>query len=196
MKVILAAAVGLLVMVGAPASASQLDADVLDELNFVRTRPQDYAQELREAATSRGRYESSFAYEDPGALDEAVDFLERQPPLPPLRANAGLTAAARAYASAQGPRGQVGHGAGASSLGQRLQRQGVFAGMSAENISYGYNDPRDVVRQLVVDSGVASRGHRANIFSRGYQAAGVGCARHQVYGAMCVIDFAGALVQR
>ena len=52
------------------------------------------------------------------------------------------------------------------------------------------------MRQLIVDSGVPNRGHRLNIFSRGYQAAGVGCARHSVYGAMCVIDFAGAIVQR
>jgi uncharacterized protein YkwD len=72
----------------------------------------------------------------------------------------------------------------------------MWAGMAAENISYGYDDPAGVVRQLIVDSGVPNRGHRANIFSAGYQAAGVGCARHAVYGAMCVIDFAGAIVRR
>jgi uncharacterized protein YkwD len=88
----------------------------------------------------------------------------------------------------------VGHGGGPS-LSQRLQAQGVFAGMSAENISYGYDDPRDVVRQLIVDSGVPSRGHRANIFSRGHQALGVACGGHEAYGVMCVLDFAGALAR-
>jgi uncharacterized protein YkwD len=121
----------------------------------------------------------------------------RQQPLPPLRNDSRLAEAAYDHASTQGPRGQLGHtGPRGETLGQRLQRRGLWAGMSAENISYGYDDPAGVVRQLIVDAGVPNRGHRLNIFSRGYQAAGVGCARHAVYGAMCVIDFAGSIVQR
>jgi hypothetical protein len=196
-----AAAVALLLLASAPqrAFAGRLDDAVLAELNFVRAHPSDYARELRSETGEddpRERY-SSFAYEDPNALDDAIAFLERQSPLPPLRGDTRLASAAMAHASAQGPGGEVGHGGpGRSSLGQRLQRQGVWAGLAAEDISYGYEAPRDVVRQLVVDSGVASRGHRKNIFDPAFQAAGVGCGRHRVYGSMCVIDFAGALVVR
>ena len=188
----------LVFLFAAPAWANGLGQAVLDEINFARTRPAEYAQDLRaQAMDGRQGGGSTFAYEDPDALYEAIDFLERQRPLPPLRRDSRLTAAALAHAAAQGPRGQVGHGGpGRSSLGQRLQRNGVWAGMSAENISYGYETPREVVRQLVVDSGVPGRGHRRNIFGAGFQAAGAACARHSVYGAMCVIDFAGGLVQR
>ena len=56
--------------------------------------------------------------------------------------------------------------------------------------------PEDVVRQLIVDSRVRNRGHRRDIFSRGFQVAGVGCADHARYGAMCVIQYAGAIVAR
>lgn len=166
------------------AAAQTLERAVLDEINYVRANPQAYARELSRTEPAMG--------EDPNALDEAVAELSRQRPLPPLGADERIDEAARDHAHAQGQRGEVGHGA-TGSLGQRLRKYGVHAGMSAENISYGYENPRDVVRQLVVDSRVPGRGHRRNILSTGYSAAGVACGGHRAYGAMCVIDFAGAM---
>jgi uncharacterized protein YkwD len=187
------AACALLLACTAPAAAraSELGDAVLDELNFARTRPAAYADALLAAQ----RYGGAGRSDDPAAFDEAIDFLYRQRPLAPLRTDPRLAAAARAHAASQGPRGGVGHGGGGG-LSQRLQSQGLWASLVAENISYGMDDPRDVVRQLIVDSGVASRGHRHNIFNPAYEAAGVGCGGHRVYGAMCVIDFAGAVVAR
>lgn len=164
----------------------RLDDAVLDEMNFARARPGEYARELRQDLRRS---------DDPAAVEEAIDFLERQAALPPLRSDRRVAAAARQHAQAQAERGDVGHGA-AGGLGQRLRGQGVWAGVSAENISYGYDDPRDIVRQLIIDSGVPSRGHRRNIFATGYQLAGVACGPHRAYGHMCVIDFAGALPPR
>jgi uncharacterized protein YkwD len=177
------------VLLPATAFAADLDAAVLDELNYVRANPAEYARELR------GAPEWVFEQEEPGAVAEAIAFLERQAPLPALKADRRLDAAAREYAQAQGPRGDVGHGA-TGGLGARLRAAGVFAGISAENISYGHDDARTIVRQLVIDSRVAGRGHRRNIFSSGYSAVGVACGGHRQWGAMCVIDFAGAIVQR
>ena len=168
--------------------AGGLDDDVLAELNYARSHPADYAHELRQQLRSGGD-------DDPEAVEEAIAFLERQPALPPLERDARIAAAAREHTAAQGPRGDLGHGP-VGSLGQRLHENGVWAGLSAENISYGYDEPRAVVRQMIVDSGVAGRGHRRNIFSGGYRSAGVACGAHRTYGAMCVIDFAGAIVQR
>jgi uncharacterized protein YkwD len=178
---------GLLFLALAPAAhAARLDDAVLDELNFARARPADYADELRRELNRS---------DDPAAVEEAIDFLERQASLPPLGSDRRIAAAARQHAQAQGARGDLGHGP-AGSLGQRLRGQGVWAGLSAENISYGFEDPRDVVRQLIVDSGVPGRGHRRNIFGAAYQLAGVACGPHRSYGYMCVIDFAGALPPR
>jgi uncharacterized protein YkwD len=190
-KALAPALAGLLFLALAPAAqaaslGARLDDAVLDELNFARARPGEYARELRRELDRS---------DDPAAVEEAIRFLERQDSLPPLESDRRIAAAARQHTQAQGARGDVGHGA-AGALGQRLRGQGVWAGLSAENISYGYDDPRDVVRQLIIDSGVPGRGHRRNIFASGYQLAGVACGPHRAYGYMCVIDFAGALPPR
>ena len=176
-------------MLTAPAAAraDELSRGVLETLNFARTHPADYARELEARSASDGAND----------LDEAIDFLMRQAPLPPLRDDPGLDAAARAHSAEQEETGAIGHeSVTGERLGQRLQRHGVWAGLSAEDISYGYATPDAVVEQLVVDSGVPGRGHRQNIFDPTLQAAGVGCGRHSAYGSMCVIDFAGAIVRR
>jgi hypothetical protein len=196
---VLAALVCVLIVAG-PALAARsrpaaqpAEGGLLDELNFARTRPADYATVLLEEAGSSRSAHSSFMYEDPRALDEAVDFLLRQAPLPALRSNSRLGAAALAYAERQGRQGGFGHGGPGASLSERMQSHGVWASLMAEDISYGYTRPRDVVRQLIVDSGVPGRGHRNNIFGRSFQAVGIGCGPHRLYGAMCVVDFAGGL---
>lgn len=178
------------------AAAGRLDTAVLDQINFARTRPREYALELARVNVT---YDPDARYEPDGPHDveEAIAFLMQQAPLPPLLHDDRLADAALDHTTAQGPRGQLGHvSPRGQTLGQRLHSRGMFAGVTAENISYGYDDAAAVVRQLIVDSGVPNRGHRHNIFSRSYQAAGVGCGPHSVYGAMCVIDFAGAIVQR
>jgi uncharacterized protein YkwD len=176
-------------------SAQPLEGGLLDEVNFARTQPRDYARVLLDEADSPRSQSSSFAWENPRDLDEAVDFLMRQRPLPPLKANGRLGDAALSYAVMQGRQGGFGHQTAGLSLSQRMQERGLFAAMMAEDISYGYRTPRDVVRQLIVDSGVPSRGHRNNLFGA-YQSVGIGCGPHRIYGAMCVLDFAGGVSQR
>jgi len=188
------AALLLLPATFAGAHQRSLDADVLYELNFARTQPQAYARALQDAAS---RTRASGAYDDPAAYAEAVDFLQRQPALPPLGADPALEGAALAHTDYQGRQGGFGHaGPGGESLDQRLHRHGAFAMLMAEDISYGYANPREVVLQLIVDSGVPGRGHRKNIFNPAFREAGVACGPHRVYGAMCVVDFAGKLIRR
>jgi uncharacterized protein YkwD len=176
-------------VVASGAHAVDLGEAVLSELNYARAHPAEYARELREAPNW------VLEQEEPGAVEEAIGFLERQQPLAPLKADRRLDTAAREHADAQGARGDVGHGP-AGSLGARLRENGVFAGLCAENISYGYDDARAVIRQLIIDSRVAGRGHRRNIFTSSYSVVGVACGEHRAWGSMCVMDFAGALVQR
>jgi hypothetical protein len=52
-----------------------------------------------------------------------------------------------------------------------------------------------VVIDLIVDDGVKDRGHRHNIFDPLAKVVGVACGRHDTYGYMCVMDFAGAYVE-
>jgi len=183
---------------GGYAPAVSEDAEVLTQLNFARTHPAAYAQYL---IAFRADYRGFVVYE-PGrppiatnegvaAVDEAIDFMSRQPPLPPLAEDSALVQSATRFADEAGPAGIVGHfGGGGSGPGERIPAGCLGAGMIAEVISYGQSDAAAVVRQLIVDDGVRGRSHRRDIFSPALTSAGAGCGPHRVYGTMCVIDLA------
>jgi uncharacterized protein YkwD len=171
---------------------------VLDQINYARAHPQEYAEQLRaylgwfdgHIVFEPGDANGTITREGPSAVDEAIAFLEQQAPLPPLSPGEVLALAARDHADAQGPSGATGHvsfdGAGP---GQRVKRHGgdIYVG---ETITYGPGDPQAVVRSLIIDDGVPGRGHRAAVFSNAYRFAGVGCRTHARYRVVCVVDYA------
>lgn len=178
-----------------PAMAGTLEQDVLDEINFVRAHPQKYAQELR-------RYRQAFdgrlvmdangdrmTFEGVRAVDDAIRFLERQRPLAPLAQGSVLGRAAADHVDEQGQRGSTGHfSANGMGPARRVALRGGGSYVS-ETISYGFSDAVSVVRNLIVDDGVPSRGHRSVIFLSFLRYAGVGCGPHARADYMCVIDF-------
>lgn len=178
----------------------RLEADVLAELNRARADPQRYADDLRDyrngfdgfVAYSRETPDGIMTKEGPAAVDEAIAFLERQPPLPPLGETGLLSKGAGDLVADQGRSGQVGHiSTGGLDPSARMLRHGGGAYV-AEVITYGPPDPRSVVRQLIVDDGVVRRGHRLLVFSGQYRFAGVACGPHATYGAMCVVDMSAS----
>lgn len=191
-----ALAIGLWFAASTPAVAGSADDAILAELNFARSHPQEYAEALaREpvSAWERSLAADPAAEADAAAYVQAIDFLRRQQPLPPLSADDHLVAAAREHVAAQGPAGRIGHeSADGERFDARLRRHGVSAQIAAEDIAYGPHNPRDVVRELIIDRGVPDRGHRRNIFLASIQSAGVVCGPHRDYSAMCVIDFSSA----
>jgi len=192
---------GLVLLTGvvSPAYAASIDEAVLAKLNRVRANPSAYADELR---AYRSYFRGSQVHYPNGtvettnegrrAVDEAIAFLERQKPLPPLSAEGVLTRSAYDHVKDQGRSGRVGHsGSDGSGMSERIRRYGQWHGTAAENISYGQGDAASVVRQLIVDDGVPGRGHRNNIFDVSLKTVGVACGSHRTWGAMCVMDMAG-----
>ena len=158
----------------------ELEPAVLAEINWVRAHPGEYAEQLRDAPESQ-------------ATDEAIDYLERRAPAPPLQFNAGLRISAARHAVDEGEHGAFTHtGSDGSSAGQRMHRAGVWAGMMAEEMSAGEETADDIVRQLIIDEDVPDRGHRNDLMDPFLKQAGVGCASHPVYGVICVIDLASS----
>ncbi|WLT30335.1 CAP domain-containing protein [Geothrix sp. PMB-07] len=182
--------------------ASAFERAVVQEMSDARVQPKVYARHLREL---RPYFEGTL-WNRPGrtplrteegvkALDEAIAFLEAQRPMGPLRFNEGLALAARRHARDIGPRGVLDHvGADGARLSERLNRLGTWHGLIAENIGTLEEDPRQVVIQLLVDDGVASRGHRGNIFNADLHQAGAGTAPHREYRVVTVIDYADGFV--
>jgi hypothetical protein len=187
-----------------PSWFSPLEAAVLEELNYARTRPAEYADILREfrlhvsggLLSYPGRVPVRFT-EDKKAVDEAIAFLERQKPLVALLASQGLSRAARDLAADQGRTGKTGHeGSDLSTPFSRMERYGSWVGTAGENCSYGPDTAREIVIELIVDDDVPGRGHRANIFNKDFVFVGLAVGPHPGYGAVCVQDFAWSFKDR
>lgn len=180
-------------------SPSPLERGVLAEMNLVRANPSAYAKHLEpmldwfdgHLMLRPGSDVGIRTNEGQAAVREAIAFLRRQPSVPALEWSPGLWRAARDHARDLGPSGATGHvGSDGSTVDQRMNRHGHWLGSAAENIDFGNDDPRRVVISLIIDDGVADRGHRVTMFDRSLRVAGVGCGRHKEYRHVCVIDYA------
>lgn len=179
-----------------PPAEPSFEQQVLAGINEARTNPAAYAAKLREY---RGYFEENVVLlpgsdvglrtrEGVAAVDQAIAFLARQGPLPPLRPAPELAEAARELAAAQALSGTMGHaGADGSDAKARIKKH-KGSGFMAEALSYGAKDPAGVVRQLIVDDGAPSRPNRKLIFDKRYLRAGVACGGHLAARSMCVID--------
>jgi uncharacterized protein YkwD len=162
---------------------------VLRELNLARENPKLYATFVAESRPSH-------MIEHGRAVDEAVRFLTRSHPLPPLTLSAGMCRAAADHCAEQ-VGGQLGHdGSDRSSPGERISRYGSWTTTWGENISYSRKTAREVVLALIIDDGVRSRGHRKNIFNPKFNYAGAAFGPHARYRTVCTIDFAGGFAER
>jgi len=200
MKTILSILIlSLLLAVSAEAAPADLARQVLAETNIARTNPRRYAGYIKEF---RGRFLGK-TYRIPGsaamvvtsegvaALDEAIEFLSRQRPVPALSWSPGLAKAAADLVREQSGTGDTGHDGGSSGdIRERIERHGTWMGTIAENIGYGPDTARLMVMELIIDDGVPDRGHRKNIFKAALKTAGVACGPHPRYRNMCVMDFA------
>jgi len=198
---LLYASICMLLALAAPAAALDqgMAGQVLAEINLARTAPRAYAGFLREfRGLFRGKYfvlpgsdTRTQTNEGVKAVDEAIRFLSRQKPLPPLTWSDGLAAAAAELAKEQGESGAVGHGGTQNDgMRERIDRHGKWNRQIGENIGYGPTEARNMVMQLIIDDGVPDRGHRKNIFSTVFRTAGAACGPHPGFGNMCAIDFA------
>ncbi|MBO7477107.1 MAG: CAP domain-containing protein [Salinivirgaceae bacterium] len=118
-----------------------------------------------------------------------IDTLETIKDLPMLVPNEQLYKAAESHANDIGPKGERGHNStDGTSFADRV-RSYYNGGWVAENISYGYSEGLNIVRQLLIDKDVASLGHRKNILGDKYCRIGVAIRYHKTYNNCCVQDF-------
>lgn len=200
MRVLIAGAVfaaGFLVSAPLAAAPRGFEAAVLGELNRLRSDPAGLIGDLEDY---RDRFDGKLVYGDEGegdvmtregagAVDEAMDALDRAPPVPPLAYADLLARAAADHVAGQARSGQVGHISNGRGPAERVVARGGgrFVG---EVITYGHTSPASVVRQFVVDDGVPQRGHRIEILSARYRYAGVACGSHPQWRTMCVVVLA------
>ena len=178
-------------------------AAVIREMNLARQNPALYATFVQEV---RNRMNGNALVlpdgtrvrtkEGTGAVDEAIRFLQRAQPLPPLMVSRGMSRAAADHCADQAGGGFGHEGSDRSHANHRIARYGTLTGGWAENISYGKSSARAVVIALIIDDGLRARKHRQNIFNPNYNFAGAAFGRHARFGMMCSMDFAGGYAER
>jgi uncharacterized protein YkwD len=169
---------------------------LLDEVNAMRANPAAYAKHLEQ----RLSYFKGKLLQIPGeialrtnegaaAYREAIRALRSTKPLPRLQQLSELNRAASDHVREIGPKGLMQHksldGKGPADRVRRYRRGNVSVG---EVISFGPEDPRDVVIDLIVDDGVRDRGHRKLLLDPDFRFGGAACGPHARYRTMCVID--------
>jgi uncharacterized protein YkwD len=178
---------------------SAVEKDVILEMNKVRSNPKKYAELY---IKTRLQYYNNTIYQDPNELplntvegahaaQECYEYLSKAPKAQLLRSSIGLYRAAKDHVQDQSKTGAVGHeGSDGSSPFDRIKRYGKNYTMAGENIAYQPSTAREIVVGLLIDDGIASRGHRDNIMHKNYNKVGVATGPHEEYGVMCVIEYA------
>jgi uncharacterized protein YkwD len=169
---------------------------LLDEVNAMRANPAAYAANLEQRLPfykgkilrmpKRTPLQTN---EGASAVKEAIRALRSAKPLPELAELPALNKAAQDHVREIGPKGLVRHesldGKGPADRVRRYTKSSVAVG---EVISFGPEQPRDVVIDLLVDDGVRDRGHRKLLLDGRFRYGGSACGPHAVYRHMCVVD--------
>jgi uncharacterized protein YkwD len=179
-----------------------IELDIVQELNFVRTKPGEYATLLE----GYRRFYKGKAFSAPGqkklttkegvkALDEAILTLKMTRPLEALTPSQALSKASRDHVDNAGPRGIMGHvGSDKSNPNDRAARYGK--GVVSENCCYGRSSAREVVVRLLIDDGTADRGYRKNILNPAYKLVGTAFGLHKSQQTMCSQVFAAEFTDK
>ena len=151
------------------ASTNALTAQhIISAVNYARKNPKIIAQRIQaQYPNMRGTANDATCYSD------AITFLNAQAPLAPLKENvaADLSTWLHSRYCVQVIKTISHTGAGNSNPGSRLEAQATGIGAWNENIAVTfrpntvYPTAEEFIIMWITDCGVASRGHRTNIFS-------------------------------
>jgi uncharacterized protein YkwD len=182
------------------ATLSQVEQDLLNEINKARAEPQVYAGYLEKLKplfkgkvyTAEGMENGLETQEGWDAVEDAIKFMRAAKPLRPLSASEGLRLAAVTHVKDQSASGSTGHaGADKMLIEERAKPFGAWQGGIGENLVYGSESARERLLTWLIDDGVKTRGHRRRVMSEDYTVAGVSCGPHPEFGTMCVLALAG-----
>jgi uncharacterized protein YkwD len=142
-------------------------------------------------------YDSLTTKEGTVAVMDCYNALKGAPKVQPLNPDEKLIQLAKYHTGKQSKTSETGHDSpGGKTIKKRFKKLVKKGYAVGENISYGEDTGREIVIQLLIDDGVASRGHRKNVMEKGFTNTGVSYGDHQRFEHMCTIDFSGALKQK
>ena len=166
---------------------SDFNEDLITEINLLRTNPKKYAKTISKYMNYfKGKLlclpESNAGIqteEGVEAFKEAVDFLNKQPKIEPLKPSKGLCRIAEDFISIyQKPdSGDLAN----KDMEEIINKYGSFAGSFSRAMDFGGETPEMAIINLVVSDGDASRGQRESLLSTEIKKIGVANGKHDTY---------------
>ena len=178
--------------------------DFIKQHNHLRTNPTTFIEHLEKLLTL---FKGDILYrlgeipiktnDGKHAVEEAIEFLRKQEPVPELELCESLCSAAKDHCLDIGSKGLVTHdGTDNSNVSDRIERYGEWEITCAENIDFGNKTGLDCVISLLVDDGVCNRGHRMNLFNKRLTHFGLHLGTHKEYETCLVVDYTGGLREK
>lgn len=174
-------------LISGSALAQSTEQEVLKILNEVRIGPKKFLKDRVEPyLIEKGLTKNSYA-------KSLVKELKALQPMGALQSSVPLAEIARKHAVDMGKNSLTGHDSSDDTpFHIRVREYSKAKGSIAENCSYGYEAPLDIVMSLLIDDGIESLGHRKNMLNAKYKWVGIAIEPHQGYRTNCVMDFAEA----
>ena len=178
---------------------SEIEEQILNEINVARTNPQIYIAYLEEhKKLFKGKKIDYGDYmietsEGTAAVDETIQYLKKLPQLMPLKFSTILAKPAKRQLSDVLENPTLGHkGKDGSNLPKRMAEFGIESqGSSGENILRETSGSRRIVLTMIIDDSVKDRGHRKNIFDDKFKHVGIAYGDGKIFGTTVIVFSAG-----
>jgi hypothetical protein len=177
---------------------SDTEFSLLQWLNKVRTDPKSLIPHIREKLKYLN--EEGNAFTVPGkpvenCVEGSVPYIEliemleaARPIVTLLDVPMGLLLAARDHATDLSKRMEATQeGADGSTPQMRMNRYGRVGGKCGQLLSLGYQQAADIIIQLAVDDGIASRVDRKAIFDPDMRVCGVAIGKHSIHENIAIV---------
>jgi len=181
----------------------RMEEEVLESLSFIRENPDKVILLLEK----KKKYFRGKDYilgpgrvlvteEGVAAVDDAINFLKTQQPLPHIStvSDPGLSLACADHVHDNGQTGSLKHiGSDGSKPHHRIGRYGKWRELCGECLWFGScQSGLEMMLDLIIDDGVPDRGHRKCIFTPSYTVVGVKLGPHVTMEMMLALDFSNA----
>ena len=175
----------------------ELEQELFLQLNQLRANPSNFLSKLRDSS----KYFKDKIYHVPdeapiqtfegaSSLNDAIQFLKKQKPLPELTLNKDISQACKDHLNDIGPKGLTTHeGSDGSNIGERIEKYCEWDGATAQNLDFGFKKPENILLNMIIDDGVKERYQRLNLFNPEFKFVGIAIAPHKEYEICVAIGF-------
>lgn len=165
--------------------------ELVNEINRLRTNPQNYTSTLKDYMTCfrgnsllfPGATAGIATEEGPQAYTEAINFLNSQSPREAVAPSKGLCRICEEFMVLARQTEDI----DAIDMDKIIKKYGSYGGSFSRAVEFGGETPENVVVYLTVCDGDKSRGQRKTLLNPDAKFVGVATGKHSVYGYFSVI---------